>query len=284
MAHRRFSYADHCPEHLIQWVDGFPVPPSPKRRPLHALISVMKLVRNKEDTRQVFETIHALSDTSGRDMFERFVGTTYGRRVVTEPVRIERILSDRDWLRSLPDGSLGRAYLGFMESEGLTAEGVISAAEEAGVDYQCETQFEAFRRLMMHMEVVHDVWHVLNGYGRDALGEICVLAFSHALTGNAGVKLIVNVGMLAAKAEAPDLPIFKAVAEAGRRGRAAAWLIGEDIAALAPEPLEDVRRKLNLTPATAYQSIPAARRQALLKPRETSTQTDREQARTAAAH
>jgi len=251
--------------------------------PWSALASVVKLVLNKEDTRLVFETIHALSGRSGHRLFARFVGTPYGRRVVEEGVKIEEILSDRDWLRSLPEGSLGRAYLDFMESENLTAEGVVGAAEEAGVDSTCETQFEAYRRVMLHLEVVHDVWHVLTGYGRDALGEISVLAFSYAQTGNRGVWLIVRVGALAAKLERPDLPIFKAVREAVTRGRNAAWLAGQDIAALAPLPLEEVRTRLNVNSGDVYQGIPLKARLALLKPRVKEPETERE-ARAAAAH
>ena len=114
-------------------IDGIPVPPSLPVRPLHALISVGRLVRNKEDTRQVFEIIKALAGGAGRRLFARFLATPYGRRVVTEPVRIEKFLGDRELLRALPEGSLGRAYLAFMEGENLTPEGLLAAAGEAGL-------------------------------------------------------------------------------------------------------------------------------------------------------
>ena len=86
----------------------------------------------------------------------------YGRRVVADPVRLEEILSDRERLRAMAEGSVGRAYLDFMEGGNLTADGLIDAAEEAGIDFRGETQFEEFRRLFLHLDVSHDLWHVLD--------------------------------------------------------------------------------------------------------------------------
>ena len=40
----------------------------------------------------------------------------------------------------------------------------------------------------------HDLWHVVTGYGRDELGELCLLGFTYAQTKNRGVGLIVLVG------------------------------------------------------------------------------------------
>jgi len=52
----------------------------------------------------------------------------------------------------------------------------------------------------------------------------------------------------------------KAIWQGYRRGRRAAWLLGEDYERLLAEPLEAARRRLNLTPPTIYDSIPAAAR------------------------
>ena len=37
---------------------------------------------------------------------------------------------------------------------------------------------------------LHDVWHVLTGYGRDALGEMCLVTFSFQETHGLGWALI----------------------------------------------------------------------------------------------
>lgn len=277
------GFAAEVPPERIDWIEGFPTPPTPPMRPLHALVSVLRLVRNKEDTRQVFEAIAALAGGSGKRLFRKFIATPYGRRVVSEPVRLEDILSNRAALRAMPEGSLGRAYLAFMEGENLTADGLLGAAAEAGIDYQCETQFEAFRRQFLHLSVSHDLWHVLTGYGRDALGELCNLAFTYQQTRNKGVLLIILVGAVAQKREAPRLPIFKAVAEGFRIGREAEFILAHDVEALLPLPLDAARRRLGMARPRVYDAVPAAAKAGLLKPKVKATQTERDGERSLAA-
>ena len=274
--------ADVPPE-KIEWINGFATPPSLKVRPLHALISVFRLIANKEDTRQVFEILQALSGRSGKRVFERFTASDYGRRVVREPVRLETVLGDREKLRAMPEGSLGRVYLDFMEGENLSPEGLLGAAEEAGIDFRAETQFEEYRRLFLHLDVSHDLWHVLTGYGRDALGELCNLVYTRAQTGNSGFKLIVMIGFLAQKLEQPGAPIGKALAEAKRMSRKAEWVLEHDVEALLPLPLEEVRRRLNITTPHVYNAVPGEIKDNLLKPKLAKTQTERETMRGAEA-
>lgn len=257
-------------------VNGFRVPPIPKVRLAHAVVSVLRLIRNKEDTRQVFETVKAVAGANGRNLFDRFTGTAYGRRVVTEPVRLEILLSDRAWLRSLPDGSFGRAYLDFMEGENLTPEGILASAEEAGIDYKGETEFPEFQRMFLHISVCHDLWHVLTGYGRDPLGELCNLAFSHRQTRNPGFRIIIALALMAQKIERPSSPLMKAVAEGDRMGRGVDFLLQHDVAELLPLQLAEVRRQLNFIEPAVYKSVPAHVRNSLLKPRVQQTQAQRE--------
>jgi ubiquinone biosynthesis protein COQ4 len=49
----------------------------------------------------------------------------------------------------------------------------------------------------------------------------------------------------------------QAIWQGYRRGKAADWLLGEDYERLLAEPLDTARRRLNITPATIYNSIPA---------------------------
>lgn len=270
------SYATRVPEEKITMIGGFPTPPAQPVMPLHALVSVFRLIANKEDTRQVFEIVSALAGGSGLKMFQRFVATDYGRRVVSEPIRLEQILGDRDYLRAMPDGSFGRAYLAFMEGENLTPEGITEAAEEAGMDYTSPTQFEELRRMFLHVEVQHDLWHVLTGYGRDALGEICNLGFTRAQTRNPGFRLIIWIGALVMKLERPSLPIWKAVDEGVEIGKNAAWMLEQDFTKLLPLPLSEVRRKLNFAEPSVYNSVPDEVKAGLLKPRVRKTQAERE--------
>lgn len=266
---------DVAPEDMV-WIDGYATPPDTPIRPFHALFSTLKLVTNKEDTRQVFEIIQALSGNSGKKLFKRFVSTPYGKKVIDQPVRLEEILGDREALRKLPEGSLGRVYLNFMEGEDLTPDGLLDAAEEAGIDFRGETDFEDFRRLFLHLDVSHDLWHVLTGYGRDALGELCNLVYTRQQTENPGFKLIVMIGFVAQKLEQPRQPIQKALAEAKRNAKATNWVLEYDVEELLPLPLDEVRRRLNIAEPKIYNAIPQEIKDALLQPKIKKTQSERE--------
>ena len=61
----------------------------------------------------------------------------------------------------------------------------------------------------------------------------------------------------ASRSRGSDYPYVKAIWQGYQRGKAARWLLGEDYERLMAEPLETARRRLGITPATIYDSIPA---------------------------
>lgn len=270
------EFAEEVAPEDIEWIEGYATPPAPPVRPVHAFTSMLKLIQNKEDTRQVFEIVQALAGDSGKRMFKRFVTTPYGKRVVDQPVKLEEVLGDREALRKLPEGSVGRIYLDFMEGENLTPEGLLAAGEEAGIDFRGETQFPDYRRLYLHLDVSHDLWHVLSGYGRDALGELCNLIFTHAQSRNPGFLFIVFIGMIAQKLDAPSAPILKALGEARRNAYVTKWVPSFDVEELLPMQLADARRKMNIADPVFYNTIPSEVKDNLLKPKVTETQAERE--------
>ncbi|WP_306249981.1 Coq4 family protein [Parvularcula sp. IMCC14364] len=274
MGYRPLSFSRKYRVEELETIEGFPVPPTQPVAPFHAFASVMKLLANKEDTRQVFEIVGAMAGKSHHRFFERFVSSDYGRRVATEPVKLEEIMTRKEWLRSLPDGSVGRAYLAFMEGENLTPDGVVGAAEEAGIGYTEQTQFPEMRRMSLNFEVAH----VITGYGRDTLGELCLLIYTRTQTGNEGLRLITWIGALAGKVEKPGMKILSAMKEAKAMGDKSAWLPAEDIEALLEEPLSAARARMNIIDPVVYKSIPVDEKSALLKPRVQATQSQREQA------
>jgi ubiquinone biosynthesis protein COQ4 len=88
-----------------------------------------------------------------------------------------RVLDDHAALRAMGPGSLGWAYCDFMQAEGLTAQGLVDEAERFLADRPRYN--DRFQWYMNRLRDVHDLLHVLTGYGRDALGEACVLAFTY---------------------------------------------------------------------------------------------------------
>lgn len=227
-------------------------PGAPKLDPLHALRALRRLLADKEDTGQVFEIMRALNGASTARAYRRLLTTREGGRIAYERPELARRLMDDAWLDSLPQGSVGACYRDFIRAENLSAEGLIEISRQgaAAVD-----EPHPYAWMGRRTRDIHDIWHVLTGYHRDGLGEACLVAFSYAQTRGLGWALIAAGAAWRAR-KAKTWPYKRAIWQGYRRGRACAWLQGEDYEALLAEPLEAARRRLGLTPPTWYDAIP----------------------------
>ena len=228
--------------------------------PLRALRAFRKLVRNKEDTAQVFEIMRALSGRSIGRGYNRMLRTMEGGRQAFLREELAQKLDDPVWLARFEPGTVGAAYRDFRAARGFTAEGLADEARKVGplVDAQHPAIWYSRR-----IRDIHDVWHVLTGYGTDALGEACVVSFSYAQTRNLGFAFIGWGAAREIQREAPSIPARRAAWQAWRNGRAARWLPGLDYEALFEQPLEAARARLNIRPASVYESVSADGRSGL---------------------
>ena len=219
----------------------------------HAFRTLRKLLNDKEDTGQVFEIMRALNGSSTAKCYHRLLSTEQGGRIAYERGEFAHLLMDDAWLDSLPDGSVGAAYRHFIRSEQISAEGLVEISRQnaAGVD-----EPHPYAWMGRRTRDVHDIWHILSGYHRDGLGEACLVGFSYAQTGGLGWALIALGAAWRARKD-KTYPYVQAIWQGYRRGKAAKWLLGEDYERLMREPLESARRRLNITPATIYDAIPA---------------------------
>jgi len=215
--------------------------------PFEAVRAVRRLLANPEDTSQVFAIFRALRGKSGLNAFRRFAASPTGAQVIGEKRRLLDTLSDRARLAALPAESFGRRYFEFMETEQLTAEGLVEASQSWESD-PVPADVELFRE---RMRDAHDLTHVLTGYGRDPLGEVCLLAFMYAHTRNRGAALIVLMSLMRMPRAGR-----RAVFEAWRNGKEARWLQDQDYEALLPRPLDAVRRELNIAEPDLYLATP----------------------------
>jgi ubiquinone biosynthesis protein COQ4 len=235
-------------------------PARPKLDWLHALRSLRRLLNDKEDTGQVFEIMRALNGTSTARGYHRLLSTPQGGRIAYERAEFARRLMDDAWLDSLPAGSVGAAYRQFVRAENLSAEGLAEISRQGAVQVEEAHPYAWFGR---RTRDIHDVWHILTGYHRDALGEACLVAFSYAQTGGLGWALIALGAAWRARGSR-EHPYVRAIWQGYRRGKAAAWLLGDDYERLMAEPLGAARRRLGLTPPTLYDAIPAQVRDAAM--------------------
>src|SRR6516164_5040831 len=230
--------------------------PKPRLHPIAALRAVRKLMSNGEDTQQVFLLIEALRGKTTPRQFARFRKTETGRAVLGENRRLLNRLSDRASLAALPAGTLGRAYYDFMAAEDLSAEGLVEASRITMRTLPAD-EVTLFRERSREM---HDLLHVVTGYGRDPLGEACLVAFSFAQTGLKGFAVIAIYAARKIARSRPDQPVRRAVFEGYRHGRSAGWLPGADWEALLAQPVEAIRARFAVKPPTYYRTIMAALR------------------------
>lgn len=227
--------------------------PQPKRvEPLRALKAIRALIRDPDDTAKVFDIIDALSGTAGERLFQRFRSSPAGERILAERRDLLATLDDREKLKALPPGTLGRVYAEFAEREQITGQGLADASMGRRRD-----DIGPERRLFAdRLRDMHDLWHVVTGYGRDLVGEAALLSFSYAQTWNRGVGFIVAIAYLRARGDAAYArPLM---VEGFRRGRRARWLPGEDWESLLEQPLEKVREHLGLGEPPQYVPVRSA--------------------------
>ncbi len=160
---------------------------------------------------------------------------------------------------------MGRAYVEFMEREGLTAAGLVEEYQKfAGGEKKYDDLMEWYSD---RLRDTHDLFHVLTGYGRDALGEQALLAFSYSQNKNWGVLFIAYAGAFELRGDIPqDVQIMKVIGDGKRLGKLAGKIANQDIGALLAEPLEEARARLNITPPLAYQRAHEIMRTAGLDP------------------
>jgi ubiquinone biosynthesis protein COQ4 len=219
-----------------------------------AFRALWALRQDNDDTTQVFKIVDALRGRSDLRNVERMRESAIGRAILAERRSMLGVLSDRERLRALPEGSLGRVYLAFMEREGLSADGLADAAEQG---YQRRSPNPNLRTFGDWARDSHDLWHVLTGYGRDPLGELCLLGVLYSQIRNPGTAFIALLGLTQAPAEYPGAPSIRAVLQGFWIGLRARWMIALDWEALLARPIEEVRSELRLGRPTYYErSVP----------------------------
>ena len=227
--------------------------------PRKALKAIRELLDNPDDLPKVFTILEALSGGTLSRLHATMARDETGVRLLAERPDIVPLLQDRDALRRLPAGTVGRAYLDFVESEGISAQGI----RDANVMGRTHDRVlpPPLDYVQARMRDTHDLWHAVTGYKGGLLGELALLAFSLAQTWNPGVALIVVAGVLKisvtelTNVEVSPTQARAVVFDGFRRGRRAAWLPAqrwEDLLAL---PLEEARSKLRLGRPAQYTEL-----------------------------
>lgn len=227
-----------------------PERPEAKYRPMRAVRNFQKLMKDKEDTAAVFKIFESLPSKDFMPRIAALALSERGEELRRTEAWLPDILDDHAALRRTPKGSLAHAYCDFMEAEGLSAAGLVAESDRAGRPRYPDLVEWYINR----SRDTHDLFHILTGYGRDALGEASVLLFTHGQQPSQGHLLIGYAGAANIKkmAKGTKAPVFGAVREAHRTGKGAPQLIAQPIRELLARPLAEVRAEMRIPEPVMY--------------------------------
>jgi ubiquinone biosynthesis protein COQ4 len=225
--------------------------------PRRALRAARILAADPDDLPQVFTIIESLSLDTLHRVAGRMRKTSPGRRLLSDRPDIVDRLADRAALARLPAGTLGRAYLDFVEREGISATGIREAGDKGMTHEHALPTDHSY--VHDRLRDTHDLWHAAVGYSGDVLGETALLAFTFAQTWNPAIGLIIGIGVTKTlSVPGGGRAARTTILEGFRRGLKAAWFPAVEWESLLTVPVEEVRRRLKLDAPPVYTEVRSA--------------------------
>jgi ubiquinone biosynthesis protein COQ4 len=233
---------------------------TPMLKRLHEAITAFRAHRaDPEDVAKGVHYLDAFGQLLGRGdaaMLGRMRETALGRKLLDERHDVLAILANRDRLLAMPEDSLGHSYARFAIEKELFPEKLAEVVREARVASGglVPNASEEVGYLHDRYRDLHDLWHVLVGYGTDMAGEYALIAFQTRQTGYRSMAIGAFSSMsMAALRGRPDM--FRTWFEGRRRGARAPYLMAQDWERILPMPLEAAREELRLNPAPHYRTF-----------------------------
>lgn len=225
-------------------------------RPFVARRALRALGENPDDTAQAIVAIAALTGNSNERLFRRFQRSEQGRQILREGRDLYDILSDKQRMLAMPPGSLGHTIACWFIRENISAEGLAAASETAAQEFGGRPAASDEARVFgSRVRNLHDVFHVVTGYDRDMRGEMAVLAFTFAQTGNTGIAYLVWRSL---RRGGWNSETGRLIRQGYRRGRRAKWLLDSDWETLFEQPLDEVREQLGVGEPPVYEQLRSA--------------------------
>ncbi len=151
---------------------------------LTLLRAFVSLVRDPNQTEMVFDMVKGLSDEEHlQEMMDAVAVESHAADALATRPRLEPI--DLQAMAQLPQGTLGRAFADHMLSEGLDVD--FFPEQPSGTPDEF---------LLAHLYEVHDIWHVVTGFGTDVAGELGLQAFGAAQFPSKVGVMILSAGLL----------------------------------------------------------------------------------------
>ncbi|XP_022434309.2 ubiquinone biosynthesis protein COQ4 homolog, mitochondrial [Delphinapterus leucas] len=171
-----------------------------------------------------------------------------GAQILQERPRISLSTLDLGKLRSLPEGSLGREYLRFLD------------VNRVSPDTRAPTRFvdsEELAYVMQRYREVHDMLHTLLGMPTNILGEIVVKWFEAVQTGLPMCILSALFGPIQLSARNLQVLVSKLIPWAVQNARRAPCVLNLYYERRWEQPLKALRQELSITEPPMHVQGPA---------------------------
>jgi ubiquinone biosynthesis protein Coq4 len=226
------------------------VPHRPLRRnwPLFLADVARFAVRQGSAHYELVEATMALAGPAMEPHYQAFVADPAGRRLLEERPDLASVLGDRDALAAMSPDSLGRAYLAFISEYRFDAKAFEAMTSFDRMAERLDWD-EDFVFVINRGAQIHDLWHVLGGWGPDLAGEMAVMSFTNTIVPNPGIGL----QLVAIPALARNAPISRAQwrrirFEAETQALRSHGMLTAPYEELLALPLAEVRARLGLLP------------------------------------
>ncbi len=226
--------------------EGFAWP----RRSLNGALHALEELGNDPDRTEAVGDL--LANTGGeacRNAFRKVMEDPEGRRILEERRDLLKTLADRKRLSQLPVGTLGRDYYEWTATRGFTAAGLAELVDRRDRSFPSEAHVFDSRVVDMH-----DLWHILGGWGSDMYGEMHLLGCSYAQLRNPGwliMGLLFNL-TLVSTGRVDGVIYFARAFAIGYRAKLLTAVDWEHMLTL---PTTEVRRLLRMPEPKPYRKL-----------------------------
>lgn len=198
------------------------------------------LARDPGRLDQVLELAQTVNVGAVARAVERIEADGAGHALLEEQPRIDRAHVDFDGLRALPEGTLGREYVRFLDDNDIGPDAFAQGPDvgDPRLNY-----------VMLRMRQTHDLWHVLTGYSPDVRGELLLQAFTYAQTRAPSALIISLFGTVRWAFKWPGQT--RALREAFERGKRTGFLPTFRWEDHWSTPVSELRELLACPPAAA---------------------------------
>ena len=218
----------------------------PRRVQWMRAFKILLQLKKSYDSNLIADFTAAMDGGDTERRFQAFLAEEGAQALLAERPCLARTLDDEALLGSMPNDSLGRAFLDAARRDGIRVGELAAEVRDAGCagtgPVNSDQQWYRERGVASH-----DLLHVLTAYGRDPAGETALIAFTLPLH----PVRILKVSLVFALLGAPKRRYFsllRYLARAYQRGRRARIPDALRWEELLPLPIDEVRARLRVQP------------------------------------